>query len=164
MWVLPYQAVRKHSTMVVPIIYLSIYLSIYLQLTMWVLPYQAVRKHSTKVVTIIIILTLILYRDITCIYHYGWTGYPVGPDIEIIRLDIQYCRIFGLTLLKLSGQISDNFVFYIKQNWYYPAGYPAKPDNRPIPAYHAINLQFSDHEETRMTASINSEAQKWKYA
>ncbi len=51
----------------------------------------------------------------------------VGPDIrldrisgwilkiEIIRPYIQYC------------QISDNLVFSIKQNLYYPAGYPAQP-------------------------------------
>ncbi len=52
------------------------------------------------------------------------------PDIEIIRPVIQYCRIFRLTLLKLSGRISDNLVFYIKQNWHYPAGYPTKPDIR----------------------------------
>ncbi len=50
--------------------------------------------------------------------------YRVGPDIrfgrisgripgiEIIRLDIQYCRIFSLTLLKLSSRISDNLVLY----------------------------------------------------
>ncbi len=56
------------------------------------------------------------------------------PDIEIIRLDIHYCRIFSLTLLKLSGRISDNLVFYIKQNLYYPAGYTAKPDIRPNPS------------------------------
>ena len=37
------------------------------------------------------------------------------PDIEIIRPVIQYCRIFSLALLKLSGRISDNVVFYIKQ-------------------------------------------------
>ena len=32
------------------------------------------------------------------------------PDIEIIRPDIWYCWIFSFTLLKLSGQISDNLV------------------------------------------------------
>ena len=35
------------------------------------------------------------------------------PDIEIIRPIIQ---IFSLTLLESSGWISDNLVFYIKQN------------------------------------------------
>ncbi len=50
----------------------------------------------------------------------------VGPDIrfgrilaiEIIRSDIQYCRIFSLTLLQLSGliMISDNLVFKLKQH------------------------------------------------
>ncbi len=40
----------------------------------------------------------------------------VGPDIEITRPDIQNCRIFSLTLLKLTGGISDNLVFYIKQH------------------------------------------------
>ncbi len=39
------------------------------------------------------------------------------PDIEINRPVIQYCRVllFSLTLLKLSGGISNNLVFYIKQ-------------------------------------------------
>ncbi len=41
-------------------------------------------------------------------------------DIEIIRPDIQYCRIFSLTLLKLSGWISSNLVFNLKQHWYHP--------------------------------------------
>ena len=43
------------------------------------------------------------------------------PDIEIFRPDIQYCRIFSHTLLKLSGWLSDNLV-------------PSfKPDIRPNP-------------------------------
>ena len=52
-------------------------------------------------------------------------------DIKITRTDFQYCRIFSLTFLKLSDRISDNLVFYIKQHWYYPAGYSAKSDIRP---------------------------------
>ena len=34
------------------------------------------------------------------------------PDIEIIRLDIQYCRIFILTLLKLSGPKKNIYKHY----------------------------------------------------
>ena len=30
------------------------------------------------------------------------------PDIEIIRPVIQYCRMLGLSLLKLAGRLSDN--------------------------------------------------------
>ncbi len=68
----------------------------------------------------------------------------VGPDIqfgrisdiEISRPVIQYCRI--LNLLKLSGRISDNLVFYMKQNWHYPAGYSEKPDIRSSQPYPII--------------------------
>ena len=55
------------------------------------------------------------------------------PNIEIIRPVIHYCWIFSLTLLKLSGRISDNLVFYIKQNWHYPAKSDIRP-NRIYPA------------------------------
>ncbi len=41
-------------------------------------------------------------------YHHNQILLRVGPDI---RSD----RIFSLTLLKLSGRISDNLFFYIKQ-------------------------------------------------
>ena len=39
------------------------------------------------------------------------------PNIEFIRLDIQSGRIFSLTPLNFSGQISDNLIFYIKRHY-----------------------------------------------
>ncbi len=47
-------------------------------------------------------------------------------DVEIIRLYIGSYRIFSLTLLKLSGWISDNFIFYRKQYLNSLVGYPVR--------------------------------------
>ena len=63
-------------------------------------------------------------------------------DIEIIRPVIHYCWIFSLTLLMLSDRISDNLVFYSKQNWHYPAGYLTKPDIRPNLKYNALKVSM----------------------
>ncbi len=57
--------------------------------------------------------SLMHQRDLGKHLDLGWTGYPVW---SVIWPKIRYGRIFSLTSLKLSGRISDNLVFYIKQH------------------------------------------------
>ena len=62
-----------------------------------------------------------------------------GRIMDIIKRDVRYCRIFSLSLLKSSDQFS---FFYIKQHWYYPAGYLAKSDIQPNPTQQSCYQQL----------------------
>ena len=90
-----------------------------------------------------IALSLVIYIRVGLDIRFGRIFGRI-PDIELIRPNIQYSRIFSHTLLKLSGRLTDNLVFSIKQNLYYLVGYPAEPDIQPNPnLYQSWKVQGS---------------------